>query len=462
MILHFDKSLSATAKMLSAVIEDEGLKRKQKGQPNVQPHLNPEAFKREIEFEFEVRMTPEFNNINGGAYYQIFSQTGKTIARSPSLGKNNLEIFDTDSQTPKYRNCILPDNKKGRTIIYRFLPRADFDKGNKRQLPKDRVLTLTVARETTELYGYLWFLRWLLFSSSLVIIFISTGVAYLLTLTSLRPVNILAKKIESIREDNLGQHFPPAEFPAELHPICERMNNLLTRLKDSFERERRFNKDLAHELRTPLSGMLATIEVCLSRQRQPDEYHNSLGNCLHIVKTMNRMIDMLLSLSKIESGQISIQNDSINLKSMIDDYWRNIAETASAKELIFENSVQNNLTCKSDKDHLGMIITNLLDNAAEYTNQAGQVRVKAKQLEDFIILSISNTGCSLTQQQVEHIFEFFWRKDESRTDTGRHCGIGLAVVRKISDILGIEVKAELEDDGIFTIHLSLPSTFGHS
>jgi signal transduction histidine kinase len=147
---------------------------------------------------------------------------------------------------------------------------------------------------------------------------------------------------------------------------------------------------------------------------------------------------------------------------MIDDYWRNIAETASAKELIFENSVQNNLTCQSDKDHLGMIITNLLDNAVEYTNQAGQIRVKAKQFEDFIMLSISNTGCSLTQQQVEHIFESFWRKDESRTNTGRHCGVGLAVVRKISDVLGVEVKAELEDDGIFTIHLSLPTTFGDS
>ncbi|HPS55294.1 MAG TPA: ATP-binding protein [Sedimentisphaerales bacterium] len=449
MIHHFNKSLLASAKMLSAVIEEDD----EDGGDN-------KSLKRKIDFEFDVSMIPEFNNVNGGAYFQIWSLDGQILVRSPSLDEKNLANFNKDSQIFEYRECVLPDGKAGRSITYSFLPRLE-DEPDKDMIKEGRELVLTVAKEAGELYGHLHFLKWLLFISSIIIIFMSTGLAYFVTHIILTPVCVLAKKIESIREDNFERRFPLTEFPAELHPICEGMDNLLSRLKASFEHERRFNKNVAHELRTPLAGLQTTIEVCLSRERGKDEYQKYLGECLGIVLTMNKLIDTLLCLSKLESGQISMQKESINVKGLIDNHWRYFGDLAYDKEIAFENAILEDLVCESDKDRLGMIISNLLDNAVEYCNRGGRIWAKAKQVEGVVEICISNTGSIITQEEVVHIFELFWRKDQSRTDTDRHSGIGLSVVRKVSDALGIEVKAEIKKDGIFTILLYLPNTCGH-
>ena len=104
-----------------------------------------------------------------------------------------------------------------------------------------------------------------------------------------------------------------------------------------------------------------------------------------------------------------------------------------------------------------MILSNVFDNAVEHSNQAGQIWVKAKESTEFVTLSISNTGCKLKQQEVDKVFDSFWRGDESRKETGKHCGIGLAVVQRLVKTLGGNVKAEIEPEQIFTIHLSLPA-----
>jgi len=464
MTQHFDKSLLASAKMLSAVIEEEGVKKEQEGGPKESGHEHEQSSEAEgpekgmeIDFEFDVSMTPEFNDIYGGSYFQVQSFDGKILARSPSLGQATLERSDTGSGELEYRECILPDKKNGRSITYRFVPRVDKgDVVDESRTREERELHLTVAKEAEGLYSHLHFLKWLLFGSSIIVIFISTGLANLVTHTILQPVVVLAKKIESISKDNLDRRFPLVDFPGELHPICERMENLLVRLKESFEHESRFNKDVAHELRTPLSGMQTTLEVCLSRDRENEEYREAVHKCLLIVKTMNKLIDTLLSLSKLESSQISVQKDAINIKDLIDDHWRSFADLAYDKEISFENAIAEDLLCRSDKDRLGMVVSNLLDNAATYANEKGRIWVEAQLQEGSVVLSISNTGSILTQEEVGHVFDFFWRKDSSRTDTGRHCGIGLSVVRKVSDVLGIEVKAEIKEDGVFTMLVFIP------
>ncbi len=81
--------------------------------------------------------------------------------------------------------------------------------------------------------------------------------------------------------------------------------------------------------------------------------------------------------------------------------------------------------------------------------------MKARQCNDTVKLTLSNTGCDLKPSDVEHVFDFFWRADTARTNTGAHCGIGLAVVRKVAAILGIKVKADIEPDLIFSITLEL-------
>lgn len=455
LIGEFDRSLLTTARMLSAVIEEENLNEKDEGarDAEVADGQGRPLTERVLELDIEVGMTGEFNDLNGGAYYQFWDHDRSLTIRSPSLGSRDLAQLDGSQTTPAYLACTLPDGKRGRLVQLRFNPRTE--QGHQEQAQR-KVLTLVVARDTGDLHGFLFFMRWLLLGSSVVVVVLSTGLGLIVTHTGLSPVASLARGIESVHEDNLDRRFSGQEYPKELVPICSCLNDLFGRLKSAFDRQRQFNADLAHELRTPLAGIQSVIEVSLLRGRQPAEYQDSLQDCLRITRTMHRMIDTLLSLARFDSGELSARSEQICLMRLIEDRWLSFADKAHDKNLTFENLADADVACISDRDHLGMIVSNVLDNAVEYSDVGGRIWVEAQRTEDILVLSISNSGCQLAAADVEHVFDSFWRSDDSRTGTGEHFGIGLAVVEKLAKALGISVKARSEQHGVFTISLELP------
>ncbi len=448
----FDDSLLSTAKMLSAVVGNEASDGEHEGEHHEgEKEETASRSNGELGIEFDVRMTPEFNNPNGGGYYQFWNHDRSLIVRSPSLGKADLPYFGEESSTDVYRRCSLPDDKPGRAVSCRFVPGT-----NEGIQAQDGHFTIVVGRDASQLYRFLGFFRWLLLNCSIVIVLLSSYVGAKVTRIGLQPVHTLADEIESVDEVALDQSFSAEAYPAELVPICERLNALMERMKASFQRERRFNADVAHELRTPLAGIQSTIEVCLSRGRQQQEYQDALGNCLAISRAMNRLVDTLLALSRLETQQIAFETQAVSLKSLTEKIWRNLADKARDKELSFENLIDDSLCCVTDEDHLSMIISNILDNAVEYCDHQGRITVKAQHRAGVATLIISNTGCRLSPADAEHVFDFFWRADTARTDTGVHCGIGLAVVRKVAGLLGAKVRADIEQGSVFSIILELP------
>jgi signal transduction histidine kinase len=175
---------------------------------------------------------------------------------------------------------------------------------------------------------------------------------------------------------------------------------------------------------------------------------------------MQKMVDTLLSLSRIDSQKLTIRRQSVALRDLIESRWRTMADKAFDRGLTFENDIGPDLRCNSDPDHLSMILSNVLENAVEYCNPSGRIRVRAESADDSIVLSISNTGCTLNPEAADRVFDAFWRQDPSRTNTGNHCGIGLAVVRKIADALGIDVQAAVEENNIFTLIVRFPCVAG--
>ena len=448
----FDESLLSTAKMLSAVVESEIEDEHQESDHEGESEHNERRTYHQLELEFDVRMLPEFNNLNGGSYYQFWDQGRTLTVRSPSLGNGNLPFFEDESSSHLYQRCSLPDDKPGRVVSYRFAPRTDEESHE-----QNSSFIIVVARDASDFYDFMGFFRWLLLNSSIVIVVLSGFVAVKVTRIGLNPVHTLADEIESIDEELLGQSFTPDAYPVELVPICDRLNSLMKRIKGSFQRERRFNADVAHELRTPLAGIQSTIEVCLTRSREPDEYQNALEDCLAISKTMNRLVSTLLALSQLETQQIDFEPRTIHLKERVEKIWQNFANKAHDKKLGFENMIDDSVVCVTDTDHLSMILSNILENATEYCNEQGRIYVKTLQRDDTVMLILSNTGCNLKPADAEHVFDFFWRADMARTNTGAHCGIGLALVRKVATLLGIKVKVEIEQDSIFSVILELPT-----
>jgi len=443
----FDRALLSSATMLAGAVETEA---PEAVNEDAQNRIYEDDRER-LEFDFNLGLTPEFQRPSGGAYYQLWRHDGTAILRSPSLGERDLPYFATASVTHVAQKTVLPDGQPGRVIGYRFTPRSE-----QPDHVAGKPLILVVGRDATDLYDFLGFLRWLLVNCALVVVVLSALVAWRVTQTALRPVHALAAEIESVDERALGASFVPQAYPAELTPICERLNALLTRIRDSFERERQFNADVAHELRTPLAGLQSVIEVSLARPRQTSDYARTLQDCLTIVQTMHGLVDALLTLSRLDADRAAITRRPVALKTLIDEQWRLLADRAHDRGLTFENQLGAGLACVSSKDHLGMIAANVLDNAVAYANEQGRVWVTGEQSRGAIVLSFSNTGCRLNGDEIRKVFDCFWRADAARTHTGAHCGIGLAVVRKLAQALGAQVHAMIEPGDVFVLRVELP------
>jgi len=445
LIYSFDKSLLSTAKTLSAIIEDETYDHDGDEQGDHQDEIILGT--RKIEFQFDVRATPEFNNLYGGAYYQFRDANGTTIIRSPSLANTDLNIFRAISDVPQYAECILPDGRAGRAVGFQFIPKGE-EKANS-------ALSIIVARDIISVTGHLHFLVLLLLISSAVMILLSIIVALLVTRAGLRPIHSLADEISAIDTENFQETYISEKYPQELLPVNRCLNNLLQRIKLSFDRERRFNSDIAHELRTPLAGIQSTIEVCLSRIRQAEDYKAGLQTSLEITKSMHRMIDALLSLAKLESNQITLNYEHISLRNTVADCWRNFANEAYEREITFENRVRDGTSLFSDKNYITLALMNILENAVEYSNEKGRIRVESDHNEHGTTICISNTGCTLKEENLEQIFDSFWRQEQARSETGKHCGIGLSIVQKAIKALGGTVRANIQTGGIFSIRIVL-------
>ena len=243
-------------------------------------------------------------------------------------------------------------------------------------------------------------------------------------------------------------------MPEDIVPLVERLNELLHRLDDAFTRERSLTADIAHELRTPVAGILSTAGVALSADRATPEYREALEDVREIARRMRSMIENLLTLARLDSQAAQFQFEQIRLRELIELRWDGCQDKAAARKLSFENTVPDDLVCTSDRNALSIIVVNLLDNAVEYTNDKGRIWITAHKSDNAIEIEVGNTGCNLTEEQVAHVFDRFWRADPSRRDASLHVGLGLALVRHIITCMGGTIEA-LAGNGYFTVRIRL-------
>lgn len=227
-------------------------------------------------------------------------------------------------------------------------------------------------------------------------------------------------------------------------------------LEISLQREQSFVNDVAHELRTPLAGMRMTIDVALFRRRSAEELRESLDDCSPIVATMESLVGKLLMLARLDGGRLKLHKETVELASLVDECWKPLQERAQTRGLTFENRIPSDLVCFSDCQGLAIIFSNLLENSVEYADENGRVWVTGKRTsKGSIRLEVANTGCRLTSDEMPMIFEQFWRADGSRDSRGRHAGLGLSLVRRLTRALGQDASAEVDDQQVFTVRVVL-------
>jgi two-component system sensor histidine kinase QseC len=394
-------------------------------------------------------------------YFELWD--GRTVvSRSEALGSQDLPRPEGREEKARCYPAKMPDGRRGRIAVLEFTPGVEPDEGKSRHEHGEKAsaashpMVLALARDTHDMDEDLEALRWLLVGAGAGCILLMLGLAAIVVRQGLRPLDSLARQIAAVREDDLSARIPADPLPTEMKTVATRLNELLQRLEAAFGRERALTADVAHELRTPMAGILSTIEVALSRPRSPAEYQETLCDCREIARQTHGMTENLLALARFEGGQVTLRPEPVRLAELVETLWRPHAPQAQARKITFEIDVPPDLACNTDREILAIVLANLLANAAEYTNDGGRIAVAGRTRDADVQLTFRNTGCTLAAADVSRVLDRFWRGDSARAATGTHCGLGLSLVDRAVQALGGSITVEA-DGGLFVAAVTLPA-----
>src|SRR5215813_3775320 len=274
----------------------------------------------------------------------------------------------------------------------------------------------------------------------------------------LAPVGAMADKARAITAESLAERLPIENPRDEFGRLATVFNETLTRLNDSFERLRRFTTDASHELRTPLTAMRSVGEVALQEVREPDAYRDVIGSMLEEVDRLTRLADSLLTLTRAESGKISLTSEV----SDVGELTRNVADQlrvlAEEKQQSLRVEAANSSKVVCDPAILRLGLMNLLHNAIKYTPAGGAIRVGVNAtVAGQTTIEVQDTGPGIPAAHQQKIFERFYRVDASRSREVGGVGLGLAIARWAVEANGgrIELESEEEKGSLFRVVLPL-------
>jgi len=360
-----------------------------------------------------------------GAFAEAWGPDGKAITRSPGM------TADLPQRTGTF-DLMLPDGRAGRAYGLRFHPRDERDRP-----PVDVLLVLAEGTEDVEAAAAAVRTRFLVLGG-LALVLVGAVTAWLLA-RGLSPLAALRRDLARIDEGRLGTRLPTAGQPTELAGPVKTLNELLARLEAAFTRERQFTADVSHELRTPLAGLRTLLEVT---QKAPSPADHA--QALAIVLQMCALVENLLMLARVDAGQVEVTRAPVPLRPLVDECWKPHATAAAARGIELRNTLPDDAVAITDREKLRVVVGNLLSNAAEYTATGGWVAISAP---DGALLDVADSGPAIPPEHLEKIFDRMWRADDSRTETGIHCGIGLALARSLAATLGLTLSASTHADG---------------
>ncbi len=224
-----------------------------------------------------------------------------------------------------------------------------------------------------------------------------------------------------------------------------------------YERSRReFVANVSHELKTPIAVLKSLLET-LYEEEDREEKKSFLEKALKRVEDMRRLVEDLLILTKLESGEERIKREDVDLRLLVEEVFDLLEPQAKERNISLINSVDKGLKVKGDWDKLFLLLKNLVDNAIKYNKEGGKVEVKAKRENQYVQLQVQDTGIGIPKEHIPFIFERFYRVDPSRSRNLGGTGLGLSIVKHIALSHGgkIEVESREGMGSTFTVYLPL-------
>ena len=259
----------------------------------------------------------------------------------------------------------------------------------------------------------------------------------------------LSSKIKTITSKNLNEKITDIDSDDEIGELADSFNQLLTRLDEAFKR------DIAHELKTPLSSQRASIELTLSKDRTKKEYQEALTEVLADSNRISGTLKNILDLAWSQAEEAQRGEVIINLSEVIEEIKEIATKLAFDKNITIAGSIELGVSISGRSDKLSRAFLNIVDNAIKFTPKKGTITIDLSKKSDAAILRVKDTGIGISDEELPHIFERFYRG--SKTDKTFGSGLGLAIAQAVVKAHKgtINVKSKVGKGSEFTIFLPL-------
>lgn len=359
-------------------------------------------------------------------FVQFYDKSGKLAEKSPNLKIHRLifnpevadnDFYDTRLVTKSIRQIQVPifqnSVKKGYLLVAMSL--------------EDAKMVLNNLSE-------------ILIISYPLILFLLFVIARLIAGRSIKPISSIIETSNIITKDNLKSRIPLPQNQDELYTLSQTINNLLDRVENTIEREKQFTAYASHELRTPLTIIKGTLEVLIRKPRNQDEYHEKINFCVNEVNRLNHLVDQLLLLARFENQKQSIKIEKTYLNAIIFDTISQYSSIIKSKKIQLTNNFSKDFYVKSDSYLLSIIINNVISNALKYSNEKGQISISISENNGVIECSISDFGIGISSEDLQKIFDQFYRSKSIQNTGIKGSGLGLSIVKRLCTLLNIDIK----------------------
>jgi signal transduction histidine kinase len=362
-------------------------------------------------------------------------------ARLPEYPAMTLIETTGVKQLAALRTKTLPDTKRKVRIAYLSYPNG---------------MTMVGVYSLDDINKLMGQYRRVLVTAFSVVMVVGGGLGFFITRRAMSGVRRVTQTATSIDKGDLGRRVSAGFHGHEIAEMAGAFNRMLDRIEALVKELGDTTNNIAHDLRSPITRIRGLAETTLASNPSNEELHNMGAETIKECDRLIEMINTMLEIAQIDSGLAPVGNSRINMIELVKQAVDLFGPVAEDKHQVLEFTHREpHLWVQGSLNSLQRMVANLLDNAIKFTPNQGKIHVSLASQNHFLVLQIQDNGIGIEEEKLSHIFERFYRGDESRSAAGNGLGLSLAQATARSHKGEINIKSKPQQGSTFTVTLPL-------
>jgi heavy metal sensor kinase len=380
-------------------------------------------------------------------FFRLLSLNGQIFSSSNMAYWKDIDIDEATirellrGRSHVFETITIPQRKDKVRILYAML---------------GPTIVLQVGQAMESYSRFLDAFKGIFITTMSFLIVVAAGVGWFMARQAVSGVEAVTRTAQKISGGTLEERVPVKARGDEIDQLATTFNQMLDRIQTLLAEIKEMSDNIAHDLRGPITRIRGVAEVTLTTGKSLAEYEAMAANTIEECDRLLDLINTMLMISKAEAGVDHLAREEIDLAGVVQDACRLFEPTAEDKGITLSCDAMERSPFVGDSRMIQRMLSNLLDNAIKYTPSGGSVVISIAENNAQMVVSIKDTGIGITAKDLPHIFERFYRCDQSRSQTG--VGLGLSLARAIARAHGGEITATSIPNQGSTFTISLPKS----